>query len=178
MKKKRSVSKQFESNIVRIGIILHPSELANVEASTRAYLNQYILRYVPELSGVVIAHSNLRFLDTVANISTDTNCVQFDVEVDFIVFCPKPGLSMTGNITLTSKDHIGILVHNVFNATIPNEFVSDRLFKWDNDRSTWIRTPTTRKPHSEVLKPASKIKFRVLELYSSSDVLVIKGTLK
>lgn len=52
-------------------------------------------------------------------ISNDSPYMHYDLLVDFFVFKPEIGKEMQGIVNRKSKDHVGILVYNAFNVSLP-----------------------------------------------------------
>jgi DNA-directed RNA polymerase I subunit RPA43 len=99
-------------------------------------------RYIPAFEGVVLAHSNLCFLDQVATIKADCPFAICKVGFEAIVWSPRIAmklsksprlirstatdlnrLSAVGKVNLYSPDHISLLVHQTFNVSIPRHHI-------------------------------------------------------
>ncbi|KZT21374.1 hypothetical protein NEOLEDRAFT_1139478 [Neolentinus lepideus HHB14362 ss-1] len=83
----------------------------------------YVYRYVPSLQGVVLAHSNLQFLDQKASIKADCPYAICNVGFDATVWSPHAGMKLVGRVNLCSPDHISLLVHRTFNVSIPRHHI-------------------------------------------------------
>jgi DNA-directed RNA polymerase I subunit RPA43 len=112
-------------------------------------------RYVPEVDGIVVAHSGLRFETANGRIMYDSPFSHFFVRVKLLVWKPNKGEKLgmricysifdlktkiqqfnfhcfytVGKINLQSADHIGLLIYGTFNASIPREHISQAHFEW------------------------------------------------
>lgn len=86
-----------------------------------------LLFYLCRHNGVPVAYGNICWLDSVGRIHADNPLIHFSVALDFIVFRPKIGSYVSGTVNKVSTDHLGVLIHNLFNASIlkPRDQVSD-----------------------------------------------------
>ncbi|TFK53676.1 hypothetical protein OE88DRAFT_1655913 [Heliocybe sulcata] len=82
-----------------------------------------VVRYVPALQGVVLAHSNLQFLEQKASIKADCPYAVCNVGFDTTVWSPRVGMKLVGRVNLCSPDHISLLVHRTFNVSIPRHHI-------------------------------------------------------
>jgi len=89
------------------------------------------MRYVPALNGVVISHSNLQFLDRTSTIKADCPFAVCRVAFDATVWSPQIGMKLRGKVNLCSPDHISLLVHRVFNASIPRHHIPTEHWEFE-----------------------------------------------
>jgi len=64
-------------------------------------LIQLISRYIPALRGVVLSHSNLRFLSNIATLKVECPFLVCKVEFDATVWSPRVGMRLGVLFTLT-----------------------------------------------------------------------------
>jgi len=100
--------------------------LASVCADT---LSPMILRWDLDLKGVVLAYRNPKLVSSPQN-PNDGDEVPFAqaideyaapfvwVKADFVIFRPRRGLWLDGYINLQNESYIGMVIFNLFNATI------------------------------------------------------------
>lgn len=86
-------------------------------ATTSFYIWCYIL-YLCRHNGVPVAYGNICWLDSVGRIHADNPFIHFSVALDLIIFHPKVGSHVSGTVNKVSSDHLGVLIHNIFNASI------------------------------------------------------------
>lgn len=87
-----------------------------------------IFRHIPDLHGVVLAHSNLQFVSSTATVLGDSPFTRVDISFDATVWSPKTGSRLHGTISISSPDHIALLVHGIFNVSIPRHHIP--VDKW------------------------------------------------
>lgn len=111
---------------------LHPSAVADRNTSlqgARDLLDGMLMRHHDRLGGVLVSydkpklvnHADLRIVHMAGYVDV---CVRAKVKV----FTPKIGLKLVGRVNKIGVDHVGLLVHDVFNASLaatdlPRDFV-------------------------------------------------------
>jgi DNA-directed RNA polymerase I subunit RPA43 len=111
---------------------LHPSAVADRSTSlqgARDLLDGMLMRHHDRLGGVLVSydkpklvnHADLRIVHMAGYVDV---CVRAKVKV----FTPKIGLKLVGRVNKIGVDHVGLLVHDVFNASLaatdlPRDFV-------------------------------------------------------
>lgn len=75
------------------------------------------------------------------------------IRVDLTIFAPQIGSWMIGTVNKISPDHIGIIVYNLFNASI----ASSDLSKWTQKDDFWISQKKSR------IQVGTIVKFKVKE---------------
>lgn len=71
------------------------------------------------LDGVLIAYSNIKLRGDIGQIIDDGPYIHFKILADFVIFQPRVGLRLKAVVNKLSKDHVGLLVHNHFNVSVP-----------------------------------------------------------
>ena len=71
------------------------------------------------LKGIVLGYHNVKVLGYDGSINSDTCFIHIDAEVEFYIFRPEVGSILNGVVNKKSKDHVGCLVHQVFNVSLP-----------------------------------------------------------
>ena len=111
---------------------LHPSAVADRNTAlqgARDLLDGMLMRHHDRLGGVLVSydkpklvnHADLRIVHMAGYVDV---CVRAKVKV----FTPKIGLKLVGRVNKIGVDHVGLLVHDVFNASLaatdlPRDFV-------------------------------------------------------
>ena len=111
---------------------LHPSAVADRSTSlqgARDLLDGMLMRHHDRLGGVLVSydkpklvnHADLRIVHIAGYVDV---CLRAKVKV----FTPKIGLKLIGRVNKIGVDHVGLLVHDVFNASLaatdlPRDFV-------------------------------------------------------
>ncbi|KAK9465713.1 hypothetical protein V1512DRAFT_265221 [Lipomyces arxii] len=96
---------------------LNPIHGVNVQ-----HLDPLVMTYFPAVSGVVIACLDVK-IDKVdgAKITGESPFAFVWITAEFLVWRPQRGDILVGQINLQSRSHIGLLVHDVFNASITRD---------------------------------------------------------
>lgn len=108
------------------------------------HLDPLILTYYPPFAGVILAYRNIHFLETGARMAADSPFAYTWVKVDFLVWTPKKGDLMEGWVNLASQSHVGVLVLNTFNASIPRKGILEG-WTW-SDEVKPVKVPGDEKP--------------------------------
>jgi hypothetical protein len=120
---KSSSSSTASQSLKKIDVVLSlwipPSYLGNVKRGAYCQLENFLLSYVDQFGGVVVAFSNVNVLGHGGLIYYDQPEIHFRVSVQFLVFSPFSGERLKGVISHVGYDHIGVIVHGIFNASIP-----------------------------------------------------------
>jgi DNA-directed RNA polymerase I subunit RPA43 len=103
------------------------------------HLDPLLMTYFESAGGVVVGHYNLKLhgdsepteeeqdstshRPVIAKIQYDSPFAFTWVSVDLLVWKPVPGDVIEGWISLQSPSHMGLLVHDIFNATIKRDSI-------------------------------------------------------
>ncbi|KAF9912907.1 hypothetical protein EC991_007519 [Linnemannia zychae] len=151
-------------------------------------LNGFLMRYMPQVDGVVLAHSDLKLLQTSGRIMYDSPYSHFWISVKLLVWRPVKGSTLSGTINLQSPDHIGLLLYGTFNASIPSEFIPKDKYVFNpnksanNDESNSMATSLmtgewVHKSTDESIGHEGVIEFEVSDLVRTNDMLTVTGSL-
>ena len=147
------------SSFVRVEKVEHiniePAFLGRIQEGVKQELDKKLMRYSEELNGIVVAYDKLEFKHKSGRIVGEQPFIHFGIKVEYIVFKPTINCYLTGVINKFGGDHIGLLVHKRFNASVP---LSSNT--WNGFRNAEIGT---------------KVLFRVTGIEAASDVLLITG---
>ncbi|KAJ1945172.1 hypothetical protein FBU59_002388 [Linderina macrospora] len=89
-----------------------------------------LLHYVPQVRGVVLSYSKVRPLSDTALLFNDSPYGQLDVVAKMLLWRPVGGMSVKGRINVQSPDHIGMLLWDTFNASIPASYIPKDKYEW------------------------------------------------
>ncbi|KAF9149047.1 hypothetical protein BG015_009185 [Linnemannia schmuckeri] len=158
-------------------------------------LNGFLMRYMPQVDGVVLAHSDLKLLQTSGRIMYDSPYCHFWISVKLLVWRPVKGSTLYGTINLQSPDHIGLLLYGTFNASIPSEFIPKDKYVFNPNKSYNGSDSTNGDPDSPLMATSllsgewvhkstdesigheGVIEFEVSELVRTNDMLTVTGSL-
>ncbi|KAG0066690.1 hypothetical protein BGZ89_006989 [Linnemannia elongata] len=158
-------------------------------------LNGFLMRYMPQVDGVVLAHSDLKLLQTSGRIMYDSPYCHFWISVKLLVWRPVKGSTLYGTINLQSPDHIGLLLYGTFNASIPSEFIPKDKYVFNPNKSysgsdsansdpdsplmgtSLLNGEWVHKSTDESIGHDGVIEFEVSELVRTNDMLTVTGSL-
>ncbi|KIJ67752.1 hypothetical protein HYDPIDRAFT_165588 [Hydnomerulius pinastri MD-312] len=123
--KSRASDQPSEFRVINASLVLSvpPVFASDLQAGVEEMLDSMVMRYIPSLRGVLLAHSNLRFLSQTASIRVDCPFAVCNVCFDATVWSPCVSMKLVGKINLCSPDHVSLLVHRTFNVSIPRHHI-------------------------------------------------------
>ncbi|PVV04985.1 hypothetical protein BB560_000494 [Smittium megazygosporum] len=154
-KSKKNNFSDFFMTKSEIIITLAPSLLLKPEDGIYETLNGMLLKFVPQLHGVVLTYSNVEFVSQYGRILYDYPQVQFKTSAEFLIWRPKRGLTLEGMINIQSPGHIGILLYDTFNVTIPKANIPSGLYEWVEFETPGIEQEDTTEQDEEEILDAS-----------------------
>eukprot|EP00842_Homolaphlyctis_polyrhiza_P003172 jgi/Hompol1/3856/HPOL_003374-RA len=164
----------FRQVRARLRICLSPLFSSNPLRGVNDYLNTY----VPELNGIVLSFSNVAFTSDTASIINESPFAHFYITATFTVFSPRVGGALLGVVNKVSSDHIGMLVHGVFNASIPSSEIPTDQYIWDSRALVWRFRINDAMETVKHVKSGTVIKFAVKSLALADRMVSITGTVK
>ncbi|KAI8393316.1 uncharacterized protein BYT42DRAFT_550615 [Radiomyces spectabilis] len=196
------VSSSFSEVNAKLYLHLAPMWSGKVMDGVNEQLNAFLMKYVPEVDGIILAHTDVQLLTEKATILFDSPFSHFFVHVKFLVWKPKKGTKLVGRINLQSQDHIGLLIYGTFNASIPRSRISKDLYEWkasetneeeevvDNDAEEetaenyseerkrsqygeWINKQTG----ASIGQDDASLEFTVVDIIEANDILTVTGSL-
>ncbi|KAH8553322.1 hypothetical protein BGW37DRAFT_257619 [Umbelopsis sp. PMI_123] len=200
--KPRSEFSAFSEVSIRLYIHLAPMWVNKPIEGVNEQLNAFLMKYIPEVDGVVVAHSGLRMEAADGRIMYDCPFSHFFIRVKLLVWKPNKGEKLVGKINLQSPDHIGLLIYGTFNASIPREHISQTHFEWrasaeeerqpeteeaeGSSEETEKQYEYTKSEFGEWVTKATGqgvgqndgiLEFSVVNLVSANDILTVTGAL-
>lgn len=134
------ISECFHKVSTSLYLSLAPVYALNPVAGIKAqHLDPLLMTYFQPAGGVVLAHFNLKVTGNeepsqnstkedeaqpvLAKVMYDSPFAFLWIQVDFLVWKPQPQDVVEGWINMSSPSHIGLLIHDTFNATIKRESI-------------------------------------------------------
>lgn len=196
--------------IVRIPITFYvslaPIYLQNPKQGImKQHLNPMVMKYNAKVGGVVLGYENLNIVDAdptsdeesksekLIKLTPDTPFGFTWCKADLFVWQPQVGDILEGYIFIQSASHIGLLIHDSFNASIKKnnipvdwtfvqnqdeELNEDSRDENENDSSSNHRSASMGHwvdANGEQID--GKIKFTVRNVYTTGRVVSVEGTL-
>jgi DNA-directed RNA polymerase subunit E'/Rpb7 len=137
----------FQKKSVNIMMSLLPSAMGNVQKAIHTSMQSMLLKYSDSLGGVLLSYDSIK-IDERKNdgrygkVLNEMPHMHFFTTCNVLVFNPSIGKSLTGVVNETFPSHVGVLVHELFNAMISAESLRDSGFTFDADLNEWSKDDT------------------------------------
>lgn len=137
----------FQRKQASILLSLVPSAMTNTAKAMHACMQSMLLKYSDGLGGVLLSFDNIK-VDKSKNggsfgrVLNEMPHIHFYVICDVFVFNPSIGTTLTGVVNETFPSHVGLLVHELFNAMISAEYLRESGFVFDIDLNEWSKEDT------------------------------------
>ncbi|SMN20732.1 similar to Saccharomyces cerevisiae YOR340C RPA43 RNA polymerase I subunit A43 [Maudiozyma saulgeensis] len=209
---KNPVEDGVSNCITRVPITLYlslaPIYLQNPEQGImKQHLNPMVMKYNNKVNGIILGYDNLEIVDAnplaeesssttkLLKITPDTPYSFTWCTVELFVWQPQVGDILEGYVFIQSASHIGLLIHDAFNASIKkNNIPSDWTFirneeqvtedTENQDESNTENQPKVHKPHSMGYwvdangeQIDGKLQFTVRNIFTTGRVVSVEGTL-
>ncbi|OBZ84940.1 DNA-directed RNA polymerase I subunit rpa43 [Choanephora cucurbitarum] len=200
-----TVSSSFSEVVVKLYLHLAPMWSGKTMEGVNEQLNAFLMKYLPEVDGIVLAHSDVKFVTDKGKILYDSPFFHFFVTVKFLVWKPKRGSKLVGRINLQSEDHIGLLIYGTFNASIPKSRIPSSVYEWkvneeeepveikeekdeseQDDEAEAAPEERTRTQYGEWINKSTGasiggedgiLEFSVVDIIEANDILTVTGSL-
>lgn len=186
------VSECFQTFNTLLYVSLAPIHITNPINGIKAqHLDPLIMNYFPKTQGVVVSYSNVKLLDekndedvTLAKVSDSSPFTFSWISVDLLVWRPQIGDTLEGYIYMQTASHIGLLIHDTFNASIKKfnippdwNFIPSQIDESeDNEDGEKFKSMGYWVDENEI-KIEGRLKFTVKNIHSSGRFVSIDGTL-
>ncbi|CEH12311.1 DNA-dependent RNA polymerase I [Ceraceosorus bombacis] len=115
---KEEATSAFRVVYASFNLAIPPSLLHDPMTALLEIWDSLLIRYIPQLSGVLIAHDEHMFLRSSAAIDGDGAFATIPAAIKALVWAPQVGQRLEGKLTLSTSSHVSLLVHGTFNASI------------------------------------------------------------
>ncbi|TYJ56729.1 hypothetical protein B9479_002499 [Cryptococcus floricola] len=126
----------FEHRISRMRISVPPKFAGDVMMGVREQLDGMVMRYVPQMGGVLLAHWEHSFEDETAKIVGECPFGVVEVEFHSVLWAPKIGQKLFGAHSLSSPSHLSLLFSKTFNVSIPLQHIPAELYEFEHTDET------------------------------------------
>ncbi len=142
-----SSNSPFMQKKASLMISLTPDSLSNTTKHIHLSMQSMLLKYSDGLGGVLISYDDIQ-LDKSKN---DGSCgriinefphIHYYITCDVLVFNPVSSTSLKGVVNEVFPSHVGLLVHELFNASISAEHLRQSGFSFDADLNEWTKDDT------------------------------------
>ncbi|KAG1143769.1 hypothetical protein G6F37_006252 [Rhizopus arrhizus] len=195
----------FSEVVAKLYIHLAPMWAGKTMEGVNEQLNAFLMKHVAEVDGIILSHSDVKFVSDKGKVMYDSPFCHFFISVKFLVWKPKKGTKLVGRINLQSEDHIGLLIYDTFNASIPKSRIPS-TYEWkvneedaaleqeentpDDDDSKVSEESTTeirkRTQYGEWInkntgagigREDGSLEFDVVDVIEANDILTVTGSL-
>lgn len=196
-KNEDGISECFHKYSTALYVSLAPCHLNNPINGIKAqHLDPLVMTYFPKAQGVILSYSNIQLSGdnsakdtedneiTIAQIEGSSPFTFMWISVDFLVWKPQIGDVLEGYIYMQTASHLGLLIHDTFNASIkkyniPNDWSfipiqEDEIEASEEDGK--FRTFGYWQ-NEEGIKVEGKLKFTIKSIHSTGKVVSVEGTL-
>ncbi|KAL0092517.1 hypothetical protein J3Q64DRAFT_1719339 [Phycomyces blakesleeanus] len=188
-------SSSFSEMVVKLYLHLAPMWAGKIMDGINEQLNAFLMKYVPEVDGIILAHSNVQLPSNKGTIVQDSPFCHFFIHVKFLVWKPKKGSQLVGRINLQSQDHIGLLIYGTFNASIPKSRIPADRYEWrvsdeeeveSDSAEEEVKEERKRSQYGEWVNKTTgtaiggedgTLDFTVDEIIEANDILTVTGSL-
>jgi DNA-directed RNA polymerase I subunit RPA43 len=137
----------FQKKKVSVMLSLMPSAMTNSHKAMNSAMQTMLLKYSDSLGGVLLSYENIEIDETknggrFGRILNEMPHIHYYVTCDVLVFNPSVGSTLVGVVNETFPSHVGLLVHELFNAMISAESLRQNGFLFDADTNEWSKQDT------------------------------------
>lgn len=190
------VAQCFHKVSTSLYVSLAPAHLNNPINGIKAqHLDPLIMSYFAKAGGVVLSYSNIQLNEenrttdmndepiTIARIEGSSPFTFLWITVDLLVWKPQIGDILEGSMYMQTASHIGLLIHDTFNASIKKQnipqgwqFIPNQEDEISNNEDSKFKSFGYWQDEEEN-KVEGKIKFTVKTIYTSGKVVSVEGSL-
>jgi len=108
---------------LRKKVSVPPSYLNTLRLACQKILDHQLNKYNEDLNGTIVSYNPTSIRPTTSTTSLQNSpadaYINFTIQVDIILFAPKPGTYLSGECTEITGSYISCIVCDIFNCTIP-----------------------------------------------------------
>ncbi|RKP30644.1 hypothetical protein METBISCDRAFT_30726 [Metschnikowia bicuspidata] len=195
------ISECFRVARTSMYVSLAPFHIENpIDGIKSQHLDPLVMKYFPKANGVVLGYSNIMIKEDDRVPEGETNEIMVTVSdlspfafmwisVDLLLWSPQIGDTLKGYIFMLTATHLGLLVHDTFNAHIKSRFIP-QSWKFapnqadeyndsepsEDQRRSHFRSYGYWVDHTGI-KVEGKIAFTVRAINTSCKMISLEGTL-
>ncbi|GAC96875.1 hypothetical protein PHSY_004459 [Pseudozyma hubeiensis SY62] len=174
----RTVTTAFSTLYPILNLPIPPVWSSDPYSAFSDLMDTLVMRYVPQLSGVLITHSPTRFLQDTAVFSADSAFATAAVGFECVVWTPRIGQMLEGNICLSSPSHVSLLLYGLFNASIPaSHLPAEFEFVLDDSGDQGMGFWKSKIDNTKLGGSTGKLQFTVISLTIANHMLSLHGSM-
>ncbi len=89
-----------------------------------------------------------------------------------LLFKPAVGVHIVGTVNKVEPDHIGLLIHGVFNATVPASAGLARDFEFDPKQDLWHNASVNKD-----IQVGTRLRIKVSKILHNMQIVSFEGSM-
>lgn len=166
----------FQERNVRVFISLPPSALSNIANAMNASMQKLLLKYSNGMGGVLISYRDVEIDDSTpgeapGRIMDEMPHLHYYMKCTVLIFNPSVGTVVRGKVNESFPSHVGLLVHELFNAMISAELLKKDGFKFDDETYEWRKNTDSV---DRVIKVDDGMRLTVDKIHESNGLISLE----
>lgn len=163
----------FQEKQLKVLISLPPSALSNIPSALNSSMQGLLLKYSDSLGGVLISYQDIQLDESSSDaghgrIINEMPHIHYHVKCNVLVFNPSVGTVLRGKVNESFPSHVGLLVHELFNAMISSELLRQNGFQFDDEAHEWRKSEGSV---DRVIKINDGMEFTVHKLHECNGMI-------
>lgn len=133
-----------------------------------------LMTYNNDLEGIVLAYDKLQLLESDAEIFFERPHVHFKIRFRALLYRPIIGSYIEATVNnVSDSDHIGLLVHGLFNAVVlPSKGALPAEYVFNKDNNEW-KNETTQ----ETITNGTQVRLKITRIEQSAGIISMQATM-
>ena len=127
----------LEECVIPLTLTLAPQYATNVREGIMRRLAEKEKHFDDSVDGVVIKFTRVEFTQQHGSIICENPWVYVDVRCTASVFRPRKGMVLNGTVNRVSNSHVGIVVYDLFNASVAAQELIGDAYAFDEAAEAW-----------------------------------------
>lgn len=157
---------------VNMRVILAPKFTQEIKAGVKEYLSGLLLKYSPELEGVIMTFSRIKVTSDYASITNESPFFKVPISAQFVIFKPQKKSRLLGVVQSVGAQYVGLLLYGLFNVSIDANEIPN-VYEFDPTAYSWRH----KSPDGKHIEMGSLIEFKVQDVVPSNDIISLKGSI-
>lgn len=130
--------------------------------------------YNNDLEGIVLSYDKLQVLEDDAEIFFERPHLHFKVRFRALIYRPIIGSYIQATVNnVTDSDHIGLLVHGLFNAVLlPGKGALPQEYVFNKENSEWKNEAT-----QETITTGTQVRLKVTRIEQSAGIISMQASM-
>ncbi len=175
-----SENSSFQEKRARLLVSVPPSALVNIKDAMNTSMQNLLLKYSNGLGGVLIAFHDIE-LDgskkdggAYGKIINEMPHIHYYIKCNVLLFNPEIGKELKGKVNESFPSHVGLLVHELFNASISAEYLRHNGFVFNDEKYEWRMKEGDEE--GRVIRVGDGMKFRTYKCHECNGLISLEGS--